>query len=97
MAPGKPQQNGFIESFSGKLRDECLNETMFGTLRDARQTLEQWREGNPTCVILADLSCLERCPTGLRHTPLNPFQQHCQLGGGQGCLFRRWPQESTLL
>ncbi len=33
IAPGKPQQNGFIESFNGKLRDECLNETLFGTLQ----------------------------------------------------------------
>jgi len=44
IAPGKPQQNGFIESFNGKLRDECLNETLFGTLRDAQNTLEKWRE-----------------------------------------------------
>ena len=44
IAPGKPQQNGFIESFNGKLRDECLSETLFGTLLDARQTLEQWQE-----------------------------------------------------
>ena len=44
IAPGKPQQNGFIESFNGKLRDECLNETLFGTLGDARETLEGWRE-----------------------------------------------------
>ena len=41
---GKPQQNGFIESFNGKLRDECLNETLFGTLGDARETLEDWQE-----------------------------------------------------
>ncbi len=40
----KPQQNGFIESFNGKLRDECLNETLFGTLGDARETLEEWQE-----------------------------------------------------
>ena len=39
IAPGKPQQNGFIESFNGKLRDECLNETLFGSLREARETL----------------------------------------------------------
>ncbi len=39
IAPGKPQQNGFIESFTGKLRDECLNETLFGKLTDARKTL----------------------------------------------------------
>ncbi|MGR3659629.1 MAG: IS3 family transposase [Paracoccaceae bacterium] len=44
IAPGKPQQNGFIESFNGKLRDECLNETLFGTLRDAQNTLEEWQE-----------------------------------------------------
>jgi transposase InsO family protein len=44
IAHGKPQQHGFIESFNGKLRDECLNETLFGTLRDARDTLEEWQE-----------------------------------------------------
>ncbi|NYI26346.1 putative transposase [Sulfitobacter geojensis] len=44
IAPGKPQQNGFIESFNGKLRDECLNETLFGTLGDARETLEEWQQ-----------------------------------------------------
>jgi putative transposase len=44
IAPGKPQQNGFIESFNGKLRDECLNETLFGTLRNAQNMLEAWQE-----------------------------------------------------
>jgi len=44
IAPGKPQQNGFIESFNGKLRDECLNETLFRSLRDARETLATWRQ-----------------------------------------------------
>ncbi len=44
IAPGKLQQNGFIESFNGKLRDECLNETLFGTLSEARQTLGEWQE-----------------------------------------------------
>ena len=41
--PGKPQQNGFIESFNGSLRDECLNEEIFDTLADARRTLALWR------------------------------------------------------
>lgn len=44
IAPGKPQQNAFIESFNGKLRDECLNETLFSTLVEARSTLEIWQE-----------------------------------------------------
>ena len=41
--PGKPQQNGFIESFNGSLRDELLNEETFDTLDDARRKLALWR------------------------------------------------------
>ncbi len=44
IAPGKPQQNGFVESFNGKLRDECLNETLFHNLRHAQEVLDAWRE-----------------------------------------------------
>ena len=43
IAPGKPQQNGFVESFNGKLRDECLNEEVFATLAEARVVIERWR------------------------------------------------------
>ena len=43
IAPGKPQQNGFIESFNARLRDECLNETLFTSLSPARQVLADWR------------------------------------------------------
>jgi putative transposase len=49
IAPGKPQQNAFIESFNGKLRDECLNETVFRSLGHARDMLVNWQEDyNPT-------------------------------------------------
>lgn len=41
--PGKPQQNGCIESFNGSLRDECLNEEIFDSLADARRKLALWR------------------------------------------------------
>ncbi|MGR3759256.1 IS3 family transposase [Roseobacteraceae bacterium NS-SX3] len=41
--PGKPQQNAFIESFNGSLRDELLNEELFDTLDDARRKLALWR------------------------------------------------------
>ena len=40
IAPGKPQQNGFMESFNGKLRDECLNEHVFSSLAQARRIIE---------------------------------------------------------
>ena len=43
IAPGKPTQNGFIESFNGKFRDECLNEQWFETLHQARATISAWR------------------------------------------------------
>ena len=43
IAPGKPQQNGFMESFNGKLRDECLNEHVFSSLAEARRVIEFWR------------------------------------------------------
>jgi putative transposase len=43
IAPGKPQQNAFIESFNARLRDELLNETVFSSLAEARQLLEAWR------------------------------------------------------
>ena len=43
IAPGKPQQNAFVESFIGRLRDECLNETLFASLSHARSVLDTWR------------------------------------------------------
>ena len=44
IQPGKPTQNAFIESFNGRLRDECLNETLLSLLRDVRYELSRWRE-----------------------------------------------------
>jgi putative transposase len=43
IAPGKPQQNGFAESFNGRLRDECLNEHVFSSLAQVRRIIEAWR------------------------------------------------------
>jgi putative transposase len=44
IQPGKPYQNGYIESFNGKLRDECLNENLFVNLPEAKRLVETWRE-----------------------------------------------------
>ena len=41
--PGKPTDNAFVESFNGRLRDECLNETLFASLPHAREVLDSWR------------------------------------------------------
>ena len=42
IAPGKPMQNGYIESFNGRMRDELLNETLFFDLDQARQMIGAW-------------------------------------------------------
>lgn len=44
IEPGKPVQNAFIESFNGKMRDECLNEHWVISLQDAREKIEAWRK-----------------------------------------------------
>ncbi len=43
IGPGKPQQNGYQESFHVRLRDECLNQHWFTSLADAREKIEAWR------------------------------------------------------
>ena len=43
IAPGKPQQNAFVESFNARFRDECLNEEVFGSVAEARTVIEYWR------------------------------------------------------
>ncbi len=43
ITPGRPMENGFIESFNGKFRDECLNENWFMDLAHARERIEEWR------------------------------------------------------
>ena len=43
ITPGKPTENGYIESFNGKFRDECLNRHWFLDLADSRVMIEDWR------------------------------------------------------
>lgn len=44
IAPGKPMQNGLVESFNGSFRDECLNESLFSSLAEARNPITIWKE-----------------------------------------------------
>lgn len=44
IQPGRPMQNGHVESFHGRLRDECLNVSWFRTLNDVRRTLDNYRQ-----------------------------------------------------
>ena len=56
IQPGRPMQNGHVESFHGRLRDECLNTSWFRTLNDVRSTLANWRR---------EYSVVPYCPTSL--------------------------------
>jgi putative transposase len=44
IQPGRPMQNGHVESFNGRLRDECLNASWFRNLADAKTKISNWRE-----------------------------------------------------
>ncbi len=44
IEPGSPWENGYYESFNGKLRDECLNGELFYSLKEATVVIEQWRK-----------------------------------------------------
>ena len=43
IEPGSPWENGYIESFNGKMRDELLDREIFATLKEAKVLIEQWR------------------------------------------------------
>jgi putative transposase len=80
IAPGKPTQNAFIESFNARLRDELLNETLFTSLAQVRAALNAWKDdynnarphsalGNLTPTEYSDRSALEPQRSGaLRYT-----------------------------
>jgi putative transposase len=44
IEPGKPSQNGHLESFNGKFRDECLNVHWFASLAHTRTIIQEWKE-----------------------------------------------------
>jgi putative transposase len=44
IQPGRPMENGYVESFNGRFRDECLNENWFINLADAREKIAQWKQ-----------------------------------------------------
>lgn len=49
IRPGKPRENAYIESFNGRVRDECLNAHWFATLQEAREIIEAWRIDDNRC------------------------------------------------
>ncbi len=74
IAPGKPMRNGFVESFNGRLRDECLNEHLFANLNEARQLIEEWRIDYNTNRPHTSLNGLTPTEFATRHSGAVPEQ-----------------------
>jgi putative transposase len=77
IAPGKPQQNAFAESFIGRLRDECLNETLFTSLRQAREVRPHSAHGGqvPASIRLPSCSPASRPQPGThRESAMGPVR-----------------------
>jgi putative transposase len=99
IAPGKPMQNGFVESFNGSFRDECLNETLFSSITQARATITAWKEdynrhrphsslGNITSGEFATKLALEKGADPTIHSPQNSTKTRTK-GGAQVTPYRR--------
>jgi putative transposase len=89
IAPGKPTQNAFVESFNGKLRDECLNETIFTSLRHARVVLAGWRidynQVRPHSFLGG------RAPAEISLPPCSPASRPLRVGSADGPMTEMGP------
>lgn len=84
IQPGKPQQNGYVESFNGKLRDECLNVSWFENLWDARRKIAAWQKDYNE----------ERPHSALSYQ--TPAEYARQLLASSGSALRATPDEAAL-
>jgi len=70
IEPGSPWENGYIESFNGKMRDELLNIEIFDTLKEAQVLCEWWRQGYNTVRPHSSLGYRPPVPEAIRSRPL---------------------------
>jgi len=76
IEPGSPWENGYCESFNGKLRDECLNGELFYSLKEAQIVIEPWRVEYNTRRPHSALGY--RPPVPAAYSPLVPTNQVSQ-------------------
>jgi transposase InsO family protein len=73
IEPGSPWENGYNESFNGKLRDELLNSEIFYTLKEAKVLIEQWRKHYNTIRPHSALGYRPPAPGAIRHHRVDLF------------------------
>ena len=93
IAPGKPIQNAFVESFNGRLRDECLNEHLFDRLDDARRIIEAWRTDYNTARPHTSLGGLAPAVFARRARSPRPASPELRRGSAQRALITTQQQE----
>jgi transposase InsO family protein len=74
--PGSPSENGYVESFNGKLRDELLAREVFDTLLEAKVLIERWRKAYNTVRPHSSLGCRPPAPESRRPCPLASATPH---------------------
>ena len=72
IEPGSPWENGYNESFNGKLRDELLNGEIFYTLKEAQILIERWRREYNTVRPHSALGYRPPAPEAIRVIPIDP-------------------------
>jgi transposase InsO family protein len=83
IEPGSPWENGYVESFNGKLRDELLNAEVFNTLAEAKVLIEQWRRHYNTVRPHSSLHYRPPAPEVLLTSPLPSPARHPPTSSGQ--------------
>jgi transposase InsO family protein len=71
IEPGSPWENGYNESFNGKLRDELLNREIFYTLKEAQVIIEHWRQEYNTIRLHSSLNYRPPAPVAVLSTAVN--------------------------
>lgn len=74
IEPGSPWENGYNESFNGKLRDEVLNREVFSTLKEAKTVIENWRQEYNTIRPHSSLNGLPPAPEAILPLSFQPSQ-----------------------
>ncbi len=82
IAPGSPWENGYIESFNGKLRDELLDGELFDTLLEAKVLVERWRRHYNTVRPHSSLGYQPPAPEAIQPHSLASATPHRASGAG---------------
>lgn len=86
IEPGSPWENGYIESFNGKLRDELLDRELFDTMLEAKVLIERWRKHYNTVRPHSSLGYQPPAPEAIQPRPFTSATPQQTAGAGRQSL-----------